>query len=231
MGASQSNISSNANDNKNGLEIIDIDLGDYVNSESEADTLNNVFQQLENITKSEEIEQAESSPFVSTEMFNKIMNKDTEAIDTNSSSPFVNTEKFNKIMEGGAKDDSSSEKDIVDDFFYDEFDSASPETVLREISEIMVSSSDEPPRNSNKKADKKGDKKKVKYSTSSEGSEIKKYGFSETSSEIIKTSDDNYYINKSEGSSETPYKVESSEINTSDINLVSVDSRNGRRFI
>lgn len=225
MGASQSNISSNANDNKNGLEIIDIDLGDYVNSESEADTLNNVFQQLENITNVENIEQAESSPFVSTEMFNKIMNKDTEAIDTNSSSPFVNTEKFNKIMEGGVKDDSSSEKDIVDDFFHDEFDSASPDTVLKEISEIMVSSTDEPPK-------KKGDKKKhVKYSTSSEGSEIKKYGFSETSSEIIKTSDDNYYINKSEGSSETPYKVESSEINTSDINLVSVDSRNGRRFI
>ena len=228
MGASQSNISSNANDNKNGLEIIDIDLGDFVNSESEADTLNNVFQQLENITKVEDIEQAESSPFVSTEMFNKIMNKDSENVDTNSSSPFVNTEKFNKIMEGGNNDDSSSEKDIVDEFFHDEFDSASPETVLREISEIMVSSSDEPPKKSNKKGDKK---KNVKYSTSSEGSEIKKYGFSETSSEIIKTSDDNYYINKSEGSSETPYNVESSEINTSDINLVSVDSRNGRRFI
>lgn len=231
MGASQSNISSNANDNKNGLEIIDIDLGDYVNSESEADTLNNVFQQLEQIANSDKnIEQAESSPFVSTEMFNRIMNKDSDSVNTNSSSPFVNTEKFNQIMEGGAKDDSSSEKDIVDDFFHDEFDSGSPDTVLREISEIMVSSTDEPPRKKNDKHEKTK-KKPTKYSTSSEESEIKKYGFSETSSEIIKTSDDNYYINKSDETSETPYKVESSEINTSDINLVSVDSRNGRRFI
>ena len=54
---------------------------------------------------------------------------------------------------------------------------------------------------------------------------VKMYGFSDTSSEMIKTSENNYHGPKD--SKSTSYKLDSSSINTSDINLVSVDS--GRR--
>ena len=52
------------------------------------------------------------------------------------------------------------------------------------------------------------------------------YNFSNTSSEMIKTSEDNYYkANKANNvNSESSYNIDSSSINTSDINLVSIDS-------
>ena len=252
MGATQSNISSNVDMsyidsnvdgvntfNKNGIEIIDIDLPDFENTESESDTINNVFEKLEKITNpknnvnnsNEQIVSAESSPFISTEMYNKIMNVQTNA-DSNSS-PFVNTEKFNEIMKGGFEDDSSSSESNDSD------DSTSDSEILRSLSDIYISSEmmskskhDHKEKHHKEKHHKeKHHKKKSISSTSSHMSDVKKtYGFSETSSEVIKTSENNYYINNAT-TSDTPYKVESSEINTSDINLVSVDSRNGRRFI
>ena len=251
MGATQSNISSNVDMsyidsnvdgvntfNKNGIEIIDIDLPDFENTESESDTINNVFEKLEKITNpknnvnnsNEQIVSAESSPFISTEMYNKIMNVQTNA-DSNSS-PFVNTEKFNEIMKGGFKDDSSSSESDDSD------DSTSDSEILRSLSDIYISSEmmskskhDHKEKHHKEKHHKQKHHKKSISSTSSHMSDVKKtYGFSETSSEVIKTSENNYYINNAT-TSDTPYKVESSEINTSDINLVSVDSRNGRRFI
>ena len=55
---------------------------------------------------------------------------------------------------------------------------------------------------------------------------VKMYNFSNTSSEMIKTSEDNYYkANKANNvNSESSYNIDSSSINTSDINLVSIDS-------
>ena len=53
----------------------------------------------------------------------------------------------------------------------------------------------------------------------------KKYGFSNTSSELINISKKNL------SNSETQYDLNSSSVNTSDINLVSVDSYNGKRYL
>tara|TARA_B100000424_G_scaffold266105_1_gene256754 strand:+ start:5069 stop:5995 length:927 start_codon:yes stop_codon:yes gene_type:complete len=88
-----------------------------------------------------------------------------------------------------------------------------------------------------KKTSTKKQNKVIEYDTSevsslnfnTENNSKKTYDFSETSdlSNIKK----NYKLNNTSEDSETPYKVESSEINTSDINLVSVDSINGRRYI
>ena len=70
-------------------------------------------------------------------------------------------------------------------------------------------------------------KKKITSNTSESSAPIKGYGFSETSSEI--NSNKEYFVGGQ--SSDTPYQIESSSINTSDINLVSVDSVNGRRYL
>jgi hypothetical protein len=217
--------------NKNGIEIIDIDFN-LANSESDTDTINDIFHKLHKVTQQVEQQQveqpitSESSPFISTEMYNKIMNGG----ENNSSSPFVNTEAYNKIMKGGHSildDDSSSS---------DSDDSTSDSEILRGLSEISVSSDVKyNKKNNNKNKKNKKNKKNMRSINSSTSSALsamnkKVYGFSNTSSEMIKTSEDNYYINNA-STSDTPYKVDSSEINTSDINLVSVDSRNGRRFL
>ena len=88
-----------------------------------------------------------------------------------------------------------------------------------------------------KKTSNKNQSKVLEYETSevsslnfnTENNFKKTYDFSETSdlSNIKK----NYNLNNTSEDSDTPYKIESSEINTSDINLVSVDSVNGRRYI
>lgn len=225
----EANVNGIETSNKNDIEIIDIDLPDIENTESETESIRNVFEKLEEITNkannvNQQANSAESSPFISTEMYNKIMNVKSNA--DNNTSPFINTEKYNKIMEGGFKDDSSSSESDDSD------DSTSDSEILRALSEISISSDMMPKRKTDKHHKSKHHKgKKHLNSTSSHMSDIKQtYGFSETSSEMIKTSENNYYINNAT-TSDTPYKVESSEINTSDINLVSVDSRNGRRFI
>ena len=66
------------------------------------------------------------------------------------------------------------------------------------------------------------------YGSSTSSVELKGYGFSDTSSEMPNDSN-KYFVGGN--STETPYNVNSSSIATSDINLVSVDSVNGRRFI
>jgi len=215
------------NKNKNGLEIIDIDFN--IDSESETDTINDIFHKLEQVTQQVENQEdqevipnpvsSESSPFISTDMYNKIMNG---GANDNSSSPFVNTDVYNNIMKGGRKSDSSSsssERDIDDS----EESSTSDSDILRGLSEIDVSSEEKSSKPYNKS-------KKYNSETCSSEMNQKVYGFSNTSSEIIKTSDNNYYINEAL-TSDTPYKINSSSINSSDINLVSVGSRNGRRFL
>ena len=214
---------------KNGIEIIDIDF-DLANSESESETLDNVFQKLHDITSAEKNNvdnnpnpnpiSSDSSPFISTEMYKKIMsggdNKD------NNSSPFVNTEVYNNIMNGGhLDDDSSSDSD-------NSSSSTSSSELMKALSEISLTSEDKP--KSNKKHHKKHSKGGLSTSSAISEMNSKAYGFSNTSSEMIKTSENNYYINNAT-TTDTPYKMDSSSINTSDINLVSVDSRNGRRFI
>ena len=230
----------NVKKNKNGIEIIDIDFN-LANSESDTDTINDIFDKLHKVTQQVEQQQveqqveqqqveqpvtSESSPFISTEMYNKIMTGG----ENNSSSPFVNTEAYNKRMKGSHSildDDSSSS---------DSDDSTSDSEILRGLSEISVSSDVKyNKKNNNKNKKNKKNKKNMRSINSSTSSALsamnkKVYGFSNTSSEMIKTSEDNYYINNA-STSDTPYKVDSSEINTSDINLVSVDSRNGRRFL
>merc|ERR1711916_225595 len=144
MGAAQSNVTSDVNSlnwsefedsqniatNKNDIEIIDIDFTN-INSESESETINNVFEKLEQITsntdKVENVESPENSPFISTEMYNKIMNPQQK--EDNNSSPFINTEKFNQIMEGGKQDDSSSSEHDDSD------DSTSDSSILRAITD------------------------------------------------------------------------------------------------
>ena len=240
--------------NKNGIEIIDIDFN-FTESEVESDRLDEVFQKLNTATTNLEknnhkqlynsVNSPVSSPFISTEMYNKIMSGDDgqesnstspfintqtynkimkggDGLENNSTSPYINTEAFNKIIKGGGDDSSSSSTKDSDD-------STSDSDILKGLSEISVSSIKN--KRSNKRRKSKSSKRNSLSSTSSEISNMNKklYGFSNTSPEIIKTSEDNYYLNNV--TSDTPYKIDSSSINTSDINLVSVNSRNGRRFI
>ena len=157
-------------------------------------------------------------------MYNKIMKNSSDS--GSPTSPFINTEAYNKIMKGGDDDTSSSESNDSDD-------STSDSDILKGLSTISISS------NSTYHNNKKHKKNRFKPSSRGNQTSItstvsdmhqKIYGFSNTSSELIKTSEDNYYINNVI-TTDTPYKLESSSINTSDINLVSVDSRNGRRFL
>ena len=291
MGATQSNNQiSNVNNkytekgyevfDKNGLEIINIDFN-FENTET--DSISEMFNKIDSVTRNAELKNEESattsinsdsSPFVSPDVYNKIMNERSSDFSSNSpiqnkvSSPFINSEIYNKILDGGNKDNTSSpfmstdgynkmmngghrKRDFDDSSSSesnDSDDSTSDSEILNGLSSISISMSSDPKYYSNVKKGNKPKKNKDKYSTTSEilvndknsnysntsifssGNKQKLYGFSHTSSEIIKTSEDNYYLNN-EVSSDTPYKIDSSSINTSDVNLISVDSRNGRRFI
>jgi len=185
----------------NNQDIIHLDF-DF--TESEASTnISNLFQKKSN--KSQQLSDSNSSPFISTEVYNKIM----QSGGADSSSPFVNTEIYNKIIgnqtAGGSSDSSSSD---------DSDDSTSDSSeMFSSLGDITVSSSD----------------RNIMSDTSINSSDFGQnmYGFSSTSSEVIQTSDNNYYIN-SNVSSDTPYKVNSESINTDDINIVSAD---GQRFL
>ena len=156
-----------------------------------------------------------------------------------SSSPFISTEVYKQIMKGGAKDlDDSSSSSMSDS--HSESSTSSSE-LLRALSEITVSSSDYPRKNQHKNKFKKHHNNETKYhshkhekknepayGSSTSSIELKGYGFSETSSDMPNDSN-RYFVGGN--STETPYNVNSSSIATSDINLVSVDSVNGRRFI
>ena len=84
---------------------------------------------------------------------------------------------------------------------------------------------------------KNSKKKKRLVSETSSYVPNKAYNFSKTSSDFninnIQDSSElsNRQINLDTGNTDTPYRINSSSINTSDINLVSVDSVNGRRYL
>ena len=145
-----------------------------------------------------------SSPFISTELYNQIMNKD----ETN-------------VMQGGSKHISTSSLNIEisdDSSSSSDSDSKTSSTSTSELSQ-MLSLTD--------------DYKKKKDQT---GSSIEAYGFSNTSSELSQQ----FVINSDTSISKMD---NSSSINTSDINLVSIDknssdinvvsanSVNGKRYL
>jgi len=221
----------------NGMEEIDIEINPLSDSENSVADISNVFQKLEEIASEEDENKGNdeqgSSPFISTELYKKIM----QGGENDSSSPFISTEIYKKIMKGGAKsldDSSSSSTSNSSD------SSTSSSELMKALSEITVSSSDYPRKEQHKNQFKKHDsevkyhshkhekKNEPTYGSSTSSIELKGYGFSETSSEIP---DDNKKYFVGGNSTETPYNVNSSSIATSDINLISVDSVNGRRFI
>ena len=223
----------------NGMEEIDIEINPLSDSENSIADISNVFQKLEEVASSDEEnkdnEEQGSSPFISTELYKKIM----QGGENDSSSPFISTEIYKQIMKGGAKDlDDSSSSSMSDS--HSESSTSSSE-LLRALSEITVSSSDYPKKNQHKNKFKKHhnneskyhshkheNKNEPAYGSSTSSVELKGYGFSETSSDMPNDSN-RYFVGGN--STETPYNVNSSSIATSDINLVSVDSVNGRRFI
>lgn len=222
----------------NGMEEIDIEINPLSDSENSITDISNVFQKLEEVASSDENQNDDeqgSSPFISTELYKKIM----QGGENDSSSPFISTEVYKQIMKGGAKDlDDSSSSSMSDS--HSESSTSSSE-LMRALSEITVSSSDYPKKNQHKNKFKKHHNNETKYhsnkhekkneppyGSSTSSVELKGYGFSDTSSEMPNDSN-RYFVGGN--STETPYNVNSSSIATSDINLVSVDSVNGRRFI
>jgi len=208
---------------QNGFEEIDLDIN-FADTDSEK-SITEVFQKLDKVMKDSETQEGGSSPFISTELYKKIM----EGGNDESSSPFISTEIYKKIMDGGKKKDildnsSSSSEDGDDDDSSDS--STSSDDILRALSQVSLTSSDYP-HNKKKHENKHGNKHENK-SPMSATSPVNGYGFSDTSSEMLK-SEKEYFVGGQ--STDTPYNVASSSINTSDINLVSVDSVNGRRYL
>ncbi len=206
-----------------GMEEIDLDI-DFSASDSEK-SITEVFQKLDKVIKSSENQEGGSSPFISTELYKKIM----EGGNDSTSSPFISTEIYKKIMNGGKNkdilDDTSSSSESNDD---SSESSSSSSDIMRALSEVSLTSSDYP---KNKNVESKGRKSKGRKSkgrADTSSAAPGGYGFSDTSSEVLNT-DKEYFVGGQ--STDTPYNVESSSINTSDINLVSVDSVNGRRYL
>jgi len=222
----------------NGMEEIDIEINPLSDSENSIADISNVFQKLAQVASNDDEKNEDdqgSSPFISTELYKKIM----QGGENDSSSPFISTEAYKQIMKGGAKDLDDSSSSSFDDSHSDS--STSSSELLRALSEITVSSSDYPRKNKHQHKNKfkkhknnennyKSNKNNNKsaYGSTTSSVELKGYGFSETSSEMPNDSN-KYFVGGN--STETPYNVNSSSIATSDINLISVDSVNGRRFI
>lgn len=208
---------------EDGTEEIDLDIN-FNASDSEA-SITDVFQKLGTVLEQAENQEGGSSPFISTDLYKKIM----EGGDNSTSSPFISTEIYKKIMNGGNKnkdilDDSSSSSDSEDKD--DDSSSESSSEIMKALSQISLTSSDYP---KNKNAESKGRASNGRASRTDTSSNAPGgYGFSDTSSEVLNT-DREYFVGGQ--STDTPYNVESSSINTSDINLVSVDSVNGRRYL
>lgn len=194
-------------------------------------------QEINNISSNNQ--QLDSSPFISSNMYNEIM-KDTNSSD----SPFISKDEYDEIMKGGHK--------LSSDSSFENVKSVSVSSGYSPQSNNINNSSSSPQNDlvvSPKSSSLSEMKNKLSISSIMSGSEsslispfdnlsssstqkvisdsaseynIKMYGFSDTSSEVIKTSENNY-INSSSPSSTTPYKVDSSSVNTSDIKLISVD--------
>jgi len=143
--------------------------------------------------------------------------------DTATSSPFISTELYKKIMEGGDRSESSLSlgKDFDDSSSSSDSEHSDSSTSTDELADILSLS----------------DYNKPSKQKSQTGSSIEAYGFSNTSSELSH----NFVINSDTSISNSIINKDSSSINTSDINLVSIDksdinivsanSVNGKRFI
>ena len=105
--------------------------------------------------------------------------------------------------------------------------------MMKALSQITISSSDYPTTKTQKPNKSKYEKpnkskyekpnKSISYGNTSSIAQSG-YNISDATSDINHNSDTSV-------SSNTQYNVQSSSINTSDINLVSVDSVNGRRYL
>ena len=206
MGNSFKKIDQEINQTK--IENYDtVDSLGWNETEHFVDTVDTLGWNNDTVNTNIESESAEttSSPFISTELYNKIMNKE----ETN-------------VMQGGSRHMSTSSLNIE---FTEESSSSSSDsdsmessTSTSELSKILSLTDDY---------------KKKKDQT---GSSIEAYGFSNTSSELSQQ----FVINSDTSISKMD---NSSSINTSDINLVTVDknsseinyasanSVNGKRYL
>lgn len=180
---------------------------------------NNIFEKQEGLDNN-------SSPFISTEMYNNIMKNSEQK--QNTDSPFVSKDEYQQLMKGGHNNSSSSFGSVKSI----SISSASEPKVQTagDSSSTMVNLSDF--SSSSRKISSESSTQNVENSNTGSEYNIKMYGFSDTSSEVIKTSENNYVTHSN--SSNTPYKVNSSSVNTSDIELVSVDDvsvREGQRYL
>lgn len=151
-------------------------------------------------------------------------NDNNSVVDSATSSPFISTELYKKIMEGGNQDGGSLSLSSGKDFD-DSSSSSSSSSSSTSTSDLddMLSLSDY--------------KKKSKKVDSQTGSSIEAYGFSNTSSSLSQK----FVINSDTSVSKSAFVADSSSINTSDINLVSIDksdvnhvsanSVNGKRYL
>lgn len=204
----------------NGLQEIDLKIKPLSESENSISQLSEVFQKMQKEISSEEMKLDDSSPFISTELYKRIIGGNNSS---DPQSPLISTSSFiNKFNLEGGGGHSLSSSSSSSSSFSDSEESTSSSEILKALSEISVSSSDYP--DIKKKEYKSYDNdNKSKYHSSSSSPPLKGYNFSETSSMMS-----NY---KGGNTSETSYKLDSDSIRTSDINLVSVDSVNGRRFL
>ena len=243
------NYSDNYTDN---LEIIDIDIPEISDSETNYLRTNN----------SQVVEENGSSPFISTEVYDKIMQggdfendesssttSDEHLEDESSDTDSSDYDRSGDISKKKKKKKKKKDKLIVFHTPTESLSVTSPMRVNPYVSQDMYGYSSTSSINisdrkykSNTKNRKSKSNNMYGYSSSSPINEPNKnnmygfssnspinepnknnmYGFSSTSSEFMKTS------NKRNNS---PYKLSSSELNTSDVKLISVNSRTGRRYV
>ena len=218
----------------NGMEEIDLEIKPLSESENSISQLSDVFKKLRNEISKNEIKTSnddidDTSPFISTELYNKILENG------DNSSPLISTDMFiNEIKKGGSLHNLSSSSSSSSSFSNSSESSTSDDDLIKALSDISVSSSDYPTLK--KKEFKKFSDNKSKYHSSSSSTNLKGYNFSDTSSMMSNykkggNTSETSISNHKQYSSETSYKINSESIKSSDINLVSVDSVNGRRFL
>jgi hypothetical protein len=209
-------------------------------TESDLDSISNLSPSLVNKLTSN-IDQ--KTDFIKKLTENSVQNSNLST----ESSPFINSDIYNKIMEGGNLDDSSSsssKSSSSSTFLEDNSSSTSDlDSMIKLVNQQRKSSKKKSKKKTSKKI-KKSNKKKSKkrrgklhtttesisLSETSNASDQNMYGFSSTSSELINTKSisnfSNSNFNNDLNSNSTPYKLSSDTLNTSDINLVSVDQTN-----
>ena len=166
------------------FEEINIEFN--VDTDSSENSLSDIFTKLEDKVNEQEKEQDNmqeqtasdnTSPFISTELYNKIMNNESENVD---SSPFIKTDEYKQIlneeMTGGNEnlrmkkgklidsDEDMPDDDLNNDDISDS-DSSDSSDLLAELSNITLSSSDYSVSNKNTQKTKfKEEKGKYGYS-------------------------------------------------------------------